>query len=77
MTKRNIYPFSCPDLQKEKQYRNEQKLWLKVKKVQEQHEEIIIELKGRAVKFYKSSITFLGKVNLQLKNKQKSTAATH
>ena len=33
-------------------------MWLKTEKGQEQYEKTIIELKGRAVKFRKSSITF-------------------
>ena len=40
--------FSCPaypDLQKEKEYRSEQKLWLKVEKDQEQYEKTIIKWK--------------------------------
>ena len=35
---KEIYPFSFPHIQKEKQYRNEQKLWLNAKEVQEQYE---------------------------------------
>lgn len=43
----NVYRKSYPDLQKEKQNRNGQELWLKVKRDQEQYEKII-ELKRRA-----------------------------
>ena len=41
-----------PHLQKGKQYRNGQELWLKVRKDQEQYEKIIIQLKGKVAKFY-------------------------
>lgn len=43
---------------------------------QKQHEKIIVELKGRAVKFRKSNTTFWAKANLQLKNKENSALVT-
>ena len=51
------------------EYRNGQELWLKVKKDQEQDEKTIIELKGRAAKFHKFSVTFWARVVSQPKNK--------
>ena len=51
-------------------------MWLKLKKDQEQYEKTIIELKGRAAKFYKSHITFWAKAVLQKKNKHKFAAST-
>ena len=52
-----IYWKAYPDLKKV-QYRNGQKLWLKVEKNQEQHIKTIIWIKGRALKFHKSGIKF-------------------
>ena len=50
------------------EHRNGQELWLKVEKDQEQHKKTIIWIKGRAVKFHKSSITYWAKAVLQPKN---------
>ena len=69
MIKRNIYftemyKKAYPDLQKEKQCGNEQKLWLrqdKRRKDQEQYKKTMTELKGRAGKFHKSRTTILVK----------------
>ena len=60
-----MYRKCYPHIQKGKQYRNGQKLWLKMQKDQEQCKKIIIELKGRAAKFH-----------LQPKSKLKSAVAT-
>ena len=49
---------------------------VKRKKDQKQYEKTIIELKGRAAKFHKSSLTFLAKAVSQPKKKQKSAAVT-
>ena len=51
-------------------------MWLKVKKGQEQYDKTIIELKGRAAKFHKSSVTFWAKASLQPKNEQNAAATT-
>ena len=64
MYKRKVYP----DLEKEK-HMNGGESWLRMKKDQEQYEKTIIELKGRAARFHKSSTTFWVKVVLQPKNK--------
>ena len=53
-----LYRKDYPVLQREKQFRNGQELWLKVRKDQEQYEKTIIELKGRTGKFHKSSTIF-------------------
>ena len=47
-----------------------------IQKDQEQYEKTIIELKGRAAKFHKSSITLWEKAVSQPKNKRKSAGAT-
>ena len=70
-----MYRKAYPDLQK-KVYRSGLELWLNVKKDQKQHENTIIELKGRAGKFCKSSRTFWAKAVSQPKNKQKFAGAT-
>ena len=72
----NYWMVYYPDLQKERKYRNGQDLWLKVEKDEEQHEKTIIWIKGRPVKFHKSSITFWAKAVLQPQNKQQSVAIT-
>ena len=61
---------------KRKEYRNGRELWLEVEKDQEQHKKTIIWIKGRAMKFHKSSITYWEKAALQPKNKQQSAAIT-
>ena len=58
------------------EHRNGQELWLKVEKDQEQHKKTIIWIKGRAVKFHKSSITYWAKAVLQPKNKQQAESFT-
>ena len=50
--------------------------WLKVEKDQEQYKKTIIELKGRAAKFFKSSTICWAKALSEPKNKQKSAAVT-
>ena len=62
---------------RKKEYRYGQELQLKVKKHQEQNEKTIIELKGRAAKFHKSSLTFWAKAVSQPRNKQKPAAVTN
>ena len=62
----NVYRKANLDLKK-KQYRNGQKLWLKVETDQEQWEKAIIELKGNTARFHKSRIKFSAKAVSQQK----------
>ena len=61
----NVHPMIFESLiqtfKKKKEYKNGQELWLKVEKDQEQYEKTIVDLKGIAAKFHKSSITFCAK----------------
>ena len=71
-----MYRKANPDLRKEKEYRDERELLLKVKKDQEQYETTFTESKGTAAKFHKLNITFWAKAISQPKYKQKPAAAT-
>ena len=65
-----------PDLQKEKGIQK----WARIVVKGEKRSGTVrkdIELKGRAAKFHKSSLTFWAKTFLQPRNKQKSAAVTH
>ena len=66
-----------PDFQKERGIQKWAEIVVeKVEKDQEQHKKTIIWIKGTAVKFHKSSVTYWAKAVLQPKNKQQFAAIT-
>ena len=71
-----MYRKCYPHIQKGKQYRNGQKLWLKMQKDQEQCKKIIIELKEELQSFIYFWYKIWAKALLQPKSKLKSAVAT-